>query len=269
MPYTLSHVAAVLPFSRQLARLQILSAMVIGSMVPDFGYLLPIHPLRAATHSAVSLVTFSLPLGLLSYWIFQRWMKAPLFNLLPDQAYLRWRPFSAPATWTSPRQWLLAACGVLLGAVIHLVWDGFTHEGARGMRMMPELDDWQFELHGHHLIGARLLQDGSSMLGIVVILVVLIYGLRRGAAQVAGPRALSPLQRRTWVLAYAIATVLFSAGFDVLDHLDAAHWEVAAAHTNVGAVAVLRGLALATVSVSLCLGRYLRAGCAKASTSEV
>ena len=138
MPYTLSHVAAVLPFSRQLARLQILSAMVIGSMVPDFGYLLPIHPLRAATHSAVSLVTFSLPLGLLSYWIFQRWMKAPLFNLLPDQAYLRWRPFSAPATWTSPRQWLLAACGVLLGAVIHLVWDGFTHEGARGMRMMPE-----------------------------------------------------------------------------------------------------------------------------------
>ena len=107
------------------------------------------------------------------------------------------------------------------------------------------------------------------MLGIVVILVVLIYGLRRGAAQVAGPRALSPLQRRTWVLAYAIATVLFSAGFDVLDHLDAAHWEVAAAHTNVGAVAVLRGLALATVSVSLCLGRYLRAGCAKASTSEV
>ena len=72
MPYTLSHVAAVLPFSRLLARLQILSAMVIGSMAPDFGYLLPIHPPRVATHSAVSLVTFSLPLGLLSYWIFQR-----------------------------------------------------------------------------------------------------------------------------------------------------------------------------------------------------
>jgi hypothetical protein len=269
MPYTLSHVAAVLPFSRQLARLQILSAMVIGSMVPDFGYFLPIHLQRAATHGAVSLVTFSLPLGLLTYWIFQRWMKAPLFNLLPDPAYIRWRPFSTPAVLTSPRQWLLAACGVLVGAVIHLVWDGFTHEGARGMRMMPELDDWRFELHGHHLIGARLLQDGSSMLGIAVILVVLIYGLRRGPAAVAGPRALSALERRYWVLAYTIATVMFIAGFDVLDHLDGAHWQVMGTHANVGAIAILRGLALASVSVSLCLGRYLRAGCAKARTSEV
>jgi hypothetical protein len=269
MPYTLSHVAAVLPFSRPLARLRILSAMVIGSMVPDFGYLLPIHPLRAATHSAVSLVTFSLPVGLLSYWIFQRWLKAPLFNLLPDQAYLRWRPFSAPAALNNTRQWLLAAGGVLVGAVTHLVWDGFTHEGARGMRMMPELDDWRFELHGHHLIGARLLQDGSSILGFALVLVILIYALRRGDMPIVGPRALGAAQRRNWLLAYAIATLVFSAGFDVLNQLDAVYWEVTGAHTNAAAIAFLRGLALATLSVSLCLGRYLRAGCGKARTSEV
>lgn len=269
MPYTLSHVAAVLPFSRLLARLRILSAMVIGSMVPDFGYLLPIHPLRPATHSAVSLVTFSLPVGLLSYWIFQRWLKLPLFNLLPDQAYLRWRPFSAPAALNSARQWLLAAGGVLVGAVTHLVWDAFTHEGARGMRMMPELDDWRFELHGHHLIGARLLQDGSSILGLALVLVLLIYALRRGEMPTVGPRALGAAQRRNWLLVYAIATLVFSAGFDVLNQLDGAYWEVTGAHTNAAAIAFLRGLALATLGVSLCLGRYLRAGCGKARTSEV
>ena len=269
MPYTLSHVAAVLPFSRLLARLQILSAMVIGSMAPDFGYLLPIHPPRVATHSAVSLVTFSLPLGLLSYWIFQRWIKVPLFNLLPDPAYLRWRPYAAPAVLTSPRQWLLAAGGVLVGALTHLVWDGFTHEGARGMRMMPELDDWTFELHGHHLMGARLVQDGSSILGLALVLIVLGYALRRGVAPVAGPRALGTAQRRNWLLAFAIATLMFSVGFDVLDHLDGLHWQVTGAHNNVAAVAFLRGLALAAVSVSLCLGRYLRVGCGKARTSEV
>ena len=269
MPYTLSHLAAVLPFSRLLARLRILSAMVIGSMVPDFGYLLPIHPLRPATHSAVSLVTFSLPVGLLSYWIFQRWLKVPLFNLLPDQAYLRWRPFSVPAAMNDARQWLLAAGGVLAGAVTHLVWDGFTHEGARGMRMMPELDDWRFELHGHHLIGARLLQDGSSILGLALVLVILIYALRRGDMSIVGPRALGAAQRRNWLLAYAIATLVFSAGFDGLNQLDVAYWEVTGAHTNAAAIAFLRGLALATLSVSLCLGRYLRTGCGKARTSEV
>lgn len=270
MPYTLSHIAAVLPFSRLLGRLRILSAMVIGSMVPDFGYLLPIHPLRVATHSAMSLVTFSLPLGLLWYWIFQRWMKVPLFNLLPDRAYLRQRPFSTPAALNNARQWLLAAGGVLVGAVTHLVWDGFTHEGARGMRILPELDDWRFELHGHHLIGARLLQDGSSLLGLALVLVMLGYALRRANPPVVvGPRALGAAQRRHWLLAYAIATVMFSVGFDVLDHLDGAQWAVTGANANVAAVAFLRGLALATVGVSLCLGRYLRAGCGKARTSEV
>jgi hypothetical protein len=269
MPYTLSHLAAVLPFSRLLARLRILSAMAIGSMVPDFGYLLPIHPLRVETHSAVSLFTFSLPLGLLTYWIFQRWMKTPLFAVLPDSVYLRWRPFLAPAALNNPRQWLVAAGGVLVGAVTHLVWDGFTHEGARGIRMMPELDDWKFELHGHHLIGARLLQDGSSLLGLAIVLILLIYALRRGETPGVGLRALGVAQRRHWLLAYAIATLVFSAGFDVLDQLAGAYWEVTGAHANAAAIAFLRGLALASVSVSLCLGGYLRAGCAKARTSEV
>jgi hypothetical protein len=71
------------------------------------------------------------------------------------------------------------------------------------------------------------------------------------------------------LLAYAIATLVFSAGFDVLDQLDGEYWEVTGAHINAAAVAFLRGLALATLSVSLCLGRYLRAGCGKARTSEV
>jgi hypothetical protein len=269
MPYTLSHVAAVLPFSRPLARLRILSATVIGSMVPDFGYLLPLHPPREATHSALSLATFTLPLGLLSYWIFQRWIKVPLFNLLPDPAYLRWRPFAAPAALHSLRQWLLAAAGVLTGAVTHLVWDAFTHEGARGMRMLPELDDWSFELHGHDLMGARLVQDGSSVLGLALVLVLLVYALRRGATTPVGPRVLDAVQRRNWLLAYAIATVIFTAGFDVLERLDGAPWHLTAAHANITAVAFLRGLAAASVGVGLCLGRYLRAGCGKSSTCDV
>jgi len=57
--------------------------------------------------------------------------------------------------------------------------------------------------------------------------------------------------------------------FDVLDQLAGAYWEVTGAHANAAAIAFLRGLALASVSVSLCLGGYLRAGCAKARTSEV
>src|ERR1700733_14317336 len=157
MPYTLSHAAAALPFTRFLLRWRVLSATVIGSMVPDFGYLIPIPLPRGATHSAISLVTFSLPVGLLAYWIFQYLIKTPLLNLLPDRAYMRWRPFATPAAIGVPRQWILAACGVLAGAVSHLAWDAFTHENARGIRMMPELNDLRLDLYGHILQGGHWL----------------------------------------------------------------------------------------------------------------
>jgi hypothetical protein len=71
------------------------------------------------------------------------------------------------------------------------------------------------------------------------------------------------------LLAYAFATLVFSGGFDVLDQLEGTSWEVTGSNTNAAGIAFLRGLAFATVSVSLCLGRYLRAGCGKARTSEV
>src|ERR1700743_2565096 len=103
MPYTLSHAAAALPFSRPLARLQLLSATVIGSMVPDFSYLLPMDLSRPQTHGAWSLLTFSLPIGLLCYWIFQCVIKRPLFAVLPDQTYLRWRAYERLAAISSPR----------------------------------------------------------------------------------------------------------------------------------------------------------------------
>ena len=91
---------------------------------------------RFETHSAVALVTFCLPVGVIVYWLFQGLVKTPVIEVLPEGAYARWRPYASPARIGSARQWLLAACGVLAGAVTHLVWDAFTHEGARGVRMI-------------------------------------------------------------------------------------------------------------------------------------
>lgn len=270
MPYTISHAAAVLPFSRWLARLRVLSATVIGSMAPDLGYLMPVHPAREFTHSALSLVTFSLPVGLLCYWAFQRLMKTPLLSLLPDQAYMRWRPFAALAALNSPRQWLLAAAGVLAGAVTHLAWDGFTHEGARGMRMMPELDDWFVEVHGHHLIGAGLLQGASSLIGLAIVAAAVAYALRRGTPHPVAPRALNQMQRRRWVLVFIAVTLACTVAFDFLVIDDDLRFHSLRAHATNLAISFLRGLVLSSLIVSVLVNRYLRyRGSGNASTSEV
>jgi Domain of unknown function (DUF4184) len=259
MPFTISHAAAVLPFSRFLARYRLLSAAIIGSMAPDFSRLTPWHPARFETHSAISLLTYSLPVGLACYWIFQLLMKTPLMELLPDGAYSRWREFAGPAQYSSLRQWILAACGVLAGAVTHLVWDAFTHEGARGVRMIPELNDPMVAIGSHHLAGTRLVQDASSLLGLLLVVAIFAYSLRRGrGAGSAGPRALRAGERRVWIAAYVLAAAALSGGLFLMKFPEGF---AAQGLTQVdgAAIAVLRGLAAALFSVSLCLNWRLRA----------
>jgi hypothetical protein len=253
MPFTISHVAAVLPFSRSLVRWRLLSATVIGSMVPDFGWFMPWRPARFETHSALSLLTFALPVGLATFWIFQRLLKAPLMELLPNAAYSRWRPFAAPADYSSALQWLLAACGVLAGAITHLVWDAFTHEGARGVRMLPVLDESIVQLGRHHLMGARLMQDASSLLGLIVIVAIVLYGLRGGGREASPPldRRLRTGERCAWTGVYALTALILSGLFFMLRH--PAPTASLAAPLGGAAIAVLRGLAVALVGVTAAL----------------
>src|SRR4029077_7907170 len=169
MPFTISHTAVVLPFSRLLARWQLLSAAVIGAMVPDFRIFFPGLP-RVETHSAIALLTFCLPVGFSTYWLFQLLIKTPMMVVLPDGPYARWQVFAVEAKVRSLRQWLLAAAGILAGALTHLVWDGFTHDGGRGVRMFPVLDDSIIDIGNHHLPPIYFMQDLGSVFGLAAVL---------------------------------------------------------------------------------------------------
>src|ERR1700761_6470084 len=104
MPFTISHAAVVPPFSRFLARWSLLSAVVIGTMVPDFAIFLPWRMYRLEPHSGMALFTFCLPVGLCCYWLFQYLIKLPVIEVLPDGAHARWAPYAAPADLANLRQ---------------------------------------------------------------------------------------------------------------------------------------------------------------------
>jgi len=268
MPYTISHAAVVLPFSRLLARWQLLSAAVIGAMAPDFRVFLPWRLGRVETHSALSLLIFCLPVGVTAYWLFQGFIKTPVLEVLPEGAYARWRPYAAPANIRSARQWALAACGVLGGAVTHVVWDAFTHEGARGVRWFPALDDPIIEIGRRHVDGVTVMQDLSSLIGLIAVLGLIAYGLRRGREPAVPNRRLSCAERRWWVLAYMVGAVVTSFAFYIW-----VRWGQPPLHSIVGrisgmAVAALRGLAAALVGVSIALDLRLRAKLQRSSGPE-
>jgi Domain of unknown function (DUF4184) len=258
MPFTISHTAIVLPFSRLLARWQLLSAATIGAMVPDFRIFFP-GMSRAETHSAVALFTFCLPMGLLTYWVFQRWIKTPILEVLPDGPYARWRPFAAEANVRSWRQWLLAGGGVLAGALTHLIWDGFTHDGGRGVRMFPALDDSLLDIGSRHVPTIYVLQDLGSLVGLAAVLAMMCYGLRRGREAVVPNRRIQSRERFKWMLSYALTAVMFTIAFFIWVKLRQSPTHSIFMRVSWWAVASLRGLAAALLSVSLLLDLRLRA----------
>jgi hypothetical protein len=199
MPFTVSHIAAVLPGHRMLSRAHDLSAAVIGSMVPDFGLLLPIFPSRVETHSLLGLFTFCLPVGLIAYWLNLVLIKPAMLGIVPDGAYARVRAMDAAAPAASTGGWLYAALAILLGAITHLVWDAFTHEHAGGVRMFPVLKDYGPELDGHTLQLYIWLQYASSVIGLVVVIAALVLWLKHVPQPPGHPsRTLRVAERRCW-----------------------------------------------------------------------
>ena len=214
MPFTVSHIAAVLPGYRSLTRARVFTAAVIGSMVPDFGLLLPGSFARWQTHGLSGAVHVLSAGG----------ADRVLAHAAADQAGgargAAGRGVPAAACGVSAgvdrgsfSAWLYAAAALLLGAVTHLIWDAFTHENARGVRMFPLLTDYGPEMAGHPLHLYRWLQYGSSLLGLAVVLAALIAvaapcaGTGRAAATPHRPAR----SVRLWLSAYLLPSLLAMA----------------------------------------------------------
>lgn len=124
MPFTLSHAAAALPFRRfQL----IPSALVIGTLAPDFEYFVLLIPMDRYGHTLIGVFLLTLPLAMLVLWTFHNFVKRPASMLLPDSIQRRLAKHLTEFHFGGLRRLLLIVISILLGAASHLLWDSFTH----------------------------------------------------------------------------------------------------------------------------------------------
>ena len=170
MPFTLSHVAAVVPFRRILP----FSALVIGSMVPDLPYFVPRLVNNHFAHGTRGFFVFCLPAGLAALWVFHHFFKEPMVALLPEshQRRLKLQPFHF-LPW---RTFALVCAALLLGSVTHIVWDQFTHEDAWTVQHIAWLQD-RFFIRGHRLQTSDVLQHVSSLVGLLFLLLLYVRWL--------------------------------------------------------------------------------------------
>lgn len=169
MPFTPSHILAVVPIAAAAPEALPLSALAIGSMIPDLPLFVPIAPGYETTHSVAGVFTVCLPLGIAAFLTFQYIMKRPLLALAPDAIRRRCTStIGVPAWWTA-RRLIGLSLAIIIGALTHIVWDAFTHRDRWGTELIPSLRAPAITLFGRQLSGYEILQHTSSVFGLAAL----------------------------------------------------------------------------------------------------
>ncbi len=202
MPYPFAHPAAVLPLIGPMGRRAVPSALVIGSIVPDLWYFVPLAT-REASHSAAGLPLFCLPVGVLLYVVFHVLLKQPLVALLPA----RIAPLAAQRL--PPHPWHAVLACLLIGSVTHHAWDSFTHEEGFVVEALPALRVQLFALGAYPFHVFQVLQHASTLLGTAFVCWWTWRAYNR-LPPAAADTALFPVRTRFWIIAALVAA---SAGW--------------------------------------------------------
>ena len=197
MPFTPAHAAAALPFVRFLVP----SALVVGTMAPDFEYFLRFAPGGGFGHTIPGAFLLSLPLALLVLWTFHLLLKDPLVLLCPEGFRRRIQAHAVPFRFGGPARFLFIVVSALAGIATHLMWDSFTHRDTWPYRHFHLLaEEAQVPLLGP-FVHFGILQLGSSALGIVIVLAWIAYWYRTTTPIGTDRAAGVPASRRILILA--------------------------------------------------------------------
>ena len=235
LPFTLAHPAAVLPLRR--TRL-IFSALVIGSMAPDFPYFLFASDEMKWGHTLPGVFLFCLPAGLLVLWLYQRVVKRALVALAPDFVRRRMSERDFQFRFAPASTFLLIVVSLLIGVFTHLLWDSFTHDNGYFVQIWPWLSE-PVQLHGVHRL-FKALQVVCSVIGLGLIGLAVAWSWFK-APLVTDPMAaeFSPVTR--WVVVFLGILVASGVGVAVGIHRHTGHhgWKWTIVQMIIAAISAL------------------------------
>jgi hypothetical protein len=161
MPNPIAHPAASIPFAKAG---MVFSALVIGSISPDFGYLVPM-PTPYFMYNAAGLFLFDVPVGLVLLFLFHSLVKWPLLSLLPEGLQNRLYKHAQGFSFAPLKHFGLILLSLLVGSLTHIIWDSFTHEYGW---IVEQFAFFSIPINGTPLY--TILQSLSSIIGLIIIL---------------------------------------------------------------------------------------------------
>lgn len=203
MPFTPTHLAAVVPLAR--VRALPFSALALGCMVPDVPLYFRFSPgAYKDAHSALGVFTLDLVLGLLAFLSWQTLIKRPAVELMPAWVRERLHGVREPLPLTAPRVWAGAVAAVLIGAATHVLWDSFTHADRWGVSLLPVLERELLTLFGRGVTGYKALQYGSTVVLLPAVLLWALLWVRRQPSQPSPSPISNGMRWSVWVAFFAV-----------------------------------------------------------------
>jgi len=128
MPFTFAHPAIILPFNKIKWTSISMSALVIGSVTPDFEYFIRMKLTGRYSHSIEGMFLMDLPIAIAISLVFHLLVKAPLIDNLPFYFRSRLIPLQQFdfLKYVAKNYYVFIGC-LLVGIFSHLFWDSFTH----------------------------------------------------------------------------------------------------------------------------------------------
>ena len=148
MPFTLAHPAIVLPLIRKKLPWISSTAIIIGSLTPDFEEFLFFNDRKNWGHTWLGVFWFDLPVGFCMMFLYHNWVKKIFLPFLP--AYItkrigKYRDFNWNKYFFANIPGIMLS--LIIGVMSHLLWDAFTHMNL---------------LHPHGLDSSEYLKDAQK-----------------------------------------------------------------------------------------------------------
>ncbi len=167
MPITICHPIVSIPLRRFGL---ILSALIVGSMMPDFEFFIRLTDGKAIGHTIAGLFLFDIPVGLIVLVVFHRLIKYPLLSLLPHPVQSRLYKAASEFTFFPVNRFCMILFSLLIGAITHLLFDSFTHADGFFVMQLPLLASPVITLPQGTVRIYFLLQYGGSALSALIMI---------------------------------------------------------------------------------------------------
>lgn len=178
MPFTFSHPAAIVPLDYIFKRRLSLTALVIGSMIPDFEYFIRMRVSSIYSHTWPGLFWYNLPLAIAALIVYSLLIKDKLITHLPSGINRRFSAYQNCRPRYDLLYFIIAVVSILIGAASHILWDSFTHPAGYFVKHHHILKH-KLVIANHSVAFYNMLQHISSAVG-ALILIYAIYKMPKG-----------------------------------------------------------------------------------------